>query len=100
MKENKLERLVRLAELRYENKLSQEKIAELLNITRPQYTLYETGQREMKASQIITLCKALNITSEDISKKIKANNTEVEKVFLMTLERYDNICLIKKGVQK
>ena len=42
--------------------------------------------------------KALNITSKDVYKKIKANNTEVENVFLMTLDRYDNICLIKKGV--
>ena len=41
--------------------------------------------------------KALNITAETVYKKIKANNTEVSKVFLMTLDRYDNICLIKKG---
>ena len=44
--------------------------------------------------------KALNITNEDILKKVKANKTEVNNVFLMTLDRYDNICLIKKGVQK
>lgn len=42
--------------------------------------------------------KALNITSNDVYKKIKANNTEVENVFLMTLDRYDNICIIKKGI--
>ena len=41
--------------------------------------------------------KALNITNEDILKKVKANKTEVNNVFLMTLDRYDNICLIKKG---
>jgi uncharacterized membrane protein YcaP (DUF421 family) len=44
--------------------------------------------------------KALNITNEDILKKVKANKTEVNNVFLMTLDCYDNICLIKKGVQK
>ena len=62
MKENRLERLVRLAELRYENKLSQEKIAELLNITRPQYTLYETGQREIPVKYLRTLARTYNVS--------------------------------------
>lgn len=66
MKENRLERLVRLAELRYENKLSQEKIAELLNITRPQYTLYETGQREIPVKYLRTLAKTYNVSIDYI----------------------------------
>ncbi len=40
---------------------------------------------------------ALNITENDVYKKLKANNTSTKNVFLMTLDRFDNICLIKKG---
>lgn len=66
MKENRLERLVRLAELRYENGLSQEKIAELLNITRPQYTLYETGKREIPVKYLRILAKTYNVSIDYI----------------------------------
>lgn len=37
----------RLKNLREEKKLSQPKVAELLRITRQQYSLYETGKREI-----------------------------------------------------
>lgn len=46
MKENRLERLVRLSELRNEKGWSQEGVASILEIQRPQYTLYETGKRD------------------------------------------------------
>ena len=62
MKNDRLERLVRLAELRYENGLSQDKIAELLNITRPQYTLYETGQREIPVKYLRILARTYNVS--------------------------------------
>lgn len=39
---------------------------------------------------------ALNITNEELNQKLRANHTESDKVFLMTLDRYDNICIIKK----
>ena len=41
--------------------------------------------------------RALKITESDVNKKLKANNTTAQNVFLMTLDRFDNICLIKKG---
>lgn len=41
--------------------------------------------------------KSLNITKNEIYKKLKANNTEVKNVYLMMLDRYDNISIIKKG---
>lgn len=41
--------------------------------------------------------RALKITENDVNKKLKANNTTAQNVFLMTLDRFDNICLIKKG---
>ncbi len=44
--------------------LEQKNIAKILKTTQQQISLYETGQRELKASQIITLCKTLNVTSD------------------------------------
>ena len=37
----------RLRDLREDNDFSQEDIAMILKITRPQYTLYETGKRDI-----------------------------------------------------
>ena len=53
-----------LIRAREQKEKSQEDIAKILNTTQQQVSLYETGKREMKASQIIKLCKALNITSD------------------------------------
>ena len=39
--------LKRLKDLREDNDLTQEIIANLLKITRPQYSLYETGKRDI-----------------------------------------------------
>ena len=66
MKENRLERLVRLAELRYENGFSQEDIAEILNIQRPQYTLYETDKREIPVKYLRILAKKYNVSIDYI----------------------------------
>lgn len=62
MKENRLERLVRLAELRYENGLSQDKVAEILDIQRPQYTLYETGKREIPVKYLRILARTYGVS--------------------------------------
>ena len=66
MKKDRLEKLVRLAELRYENRFSQDKVAELLNITRPQYTLYETGKREIPVKYLRILAKKYNVSIDYI----------------------------------
>ncbi len=41
--------------------------------------------------------KALNITTDTLNKKLHANHTTASEVFLMTLDRYDNISIVKKG---
>lgn len=38
---------------------------------------------------------ALEIDEKDVTETVKANNTEVKKVFLMTMDRYKNISIIK-----
>lgn len=45
-------------------KLGQKDIAAILHTTQQQISLYETGQRELKTSQIVILCNALNCSSD------------------------------------
>ena len=66
MKVDRLERLIRLGELRCENKISQEKVAELLGVTRPQYTLYETGRREIPIKYLIILANFYGVSIDYI----------------------------------
>lgn len=44
--------------------LEQKDIAKILNTTQQQISLYETGQRDMKSSQIIKLCKELKLSAD------------------------------------
>ena len=44
--------------------------------------------------------EALNISEEQLEQKLRANNTKATDVFLMTLDRYENINLIKMGDKK
>ena len=41
--------------------------------------------------------KALSITQQDVNKKLHANHLEIDKVFLMTLDKHDNISIIRKN---
>ena len=50
----------RLRLLRQEHNYTQKKVAELLDITRPQYSLYETGKREIPISLLIELSNIYN----------------------------------------
>lgn len=49
--------LKRLKDLREDNDLSQEYISKLLKITRPQYSLYETGKRDIPVDLLSVLAK-------------------------------------------
>lgn len=66
MRNDRLERLVRLSELRYENGLSQEGVASILEIQRPQYTLYETGKREIPVKYLRILAKTYGVSIDYI----------------------------------
>ena len=52
--------LKRLKDLREDNDLSQKQISELLKITRPQYSLYETGKRDIPVDLSRILAKFYN----------------------------------------
>ncbi len=66
----------RLRDLREDNDLNQEQIAKVLEITRQQYQLYESGKRELKISHLIKLCKFYDVSADyvlgftDIPRKI------------------------------
>ena len=52
----------RLKDLREDHDLKQEAIATVLNITRQQYQLYESGKRELPMHHFITLAKYYNVS--------------------------------------
>ena len=58
----------KLREFRKVNNLTQENIAKVLNTTREQVYLYETGKRELKESQIAAICRAYKVNPLEILK--------------------------------
>ena len=56
----------RIRNLREDADLKQEAIAMHLGITRPQYSLYETGKRDFKLNHIQKLCLYFNISADAI----------------------------------
>jgi transcriptional regulator with XRE-family HTH domain len=67
--------LRRLKDLREDNDLSQEKVSKLLKITRPQYSLYETGKRDIPVDLLKILAEFYNTSIDylveltDVSKR-------------------------------
>ena len=52
----------RLKDIREDSDKKQEEIALILNITRQQYQLYESGKREMPMHHFIVLAKYYNVS--------------------------------------
>ena len=67
----------RLKDTREDFDKKQEDIAQILNITRQQYQLYESGKREMPMHHFIALAKYYNVSLDylagliDTPKKLK-----------------------------
>ncbi len=67
----------RLKDIREDLDKKQEDIASVLNITRQQYQLYESGKREMPMHHFVTLAEYYNISLDylagvvDTPKKLK-----------------------------
>ena len=55
-----------LRELREDNDKKQVDIAAILNITRPQYHLYESGKRQFKLEHICKLCLYYGVSADYI----------------------------------
>lgn len=58
--------LKRLKDLREDKDLKQTNIAEVLKITRQQYSLYELGKRDIPAEYLRTLARFYNISTDYI----------------------------------
>lgn len=56
----------RLKDLREDNDFTQKEIAEKLKISRPQYSLYETGKRDIPADLLSILAKIYNTSIDFI----------------------------------
>ncbi len=57
----------RLRDLREDSDLKQADVAAVLNITRQQYQLYESGKREMPMSLFIRLAEYYNVSLDYIA---------------------------------
>lgn len=53
-----------IRELREDKDKTQAEIAEVLNITRSQYQLYESGKRQFKIEHIRKLCLYYNVSAD------------------------------------
>ena len=52
----------RIRDMREDFDMSQQDVAELLNITRQQYQLYESGKREMPMHLFVALARHYNVS--------------------------------------
>lgn len=55
-----------LKDLREDNENTQQEIADLLQITRPQYHLYESGKRHLPIDKFKTLCAFYGVSADYI----------------------------------
>ncbi|WP_109726372.1 helix-turn-helix domain-containing protein [Ruminococcus flavefaciens] len=58
--------LQRLKDLREDKDLQQIDIANLLNTTQPQYSRYETGERELPIRHLVTLANFYGVSADYI----------------------------------
>lgn len=66
-KRSEIVQFPRLKNLREDEQLKQEDIAKILTITQQQYSLYETGKREIPLSMCITLSKFYRVSIDYIA---------------------------------
>lgn len=71
---NKIESGQRLKNLRKENKLTQEKLASILNVSRTTITEYERGTNIIATPFLYTICKTYNISADYLLGKINKPN--------------------------
>lgn len=57
----------RIRDMREDSDMSQQQVADLLNITRQQYQLYESGKREMPMHLFMKLAEHYNVSLDYLS---------------------------------
>lgn len=63
--------LQRLKDLREDNDLTQSDVAKLLKTTQPQYSRYETGEREIPVRHLVTLAKFYKVSIDYILTRVR-----------------------------
>ena len=58
--------LKRMKDLREDHDMNQEQIAEVLEISRQQYQLYESGKRKLPIDKLIELCRFYKVSADYI----------------------------------
>lgn len=66
--------LQRIKDLREDRDLTQTDVAKILHITQQQYSLYESGKREMPLEYIITLSNIYNVSLDYIVGRTNIKN--------------------------
>lgn len=69
----------KLLELRKKKGLSQEEVAEKLNVTRQTISKWETEQSAPDFDKIIPLCELYQISADELLRGIKVNKSEISK---------------------
>lgn len=75
----------RLKDLREDHDLSQEKVAKILQITRPQYSLYETGKRTIPIDLLIILARYYKtsidyiVEESDQARRYRKNEKDIRR---------------------
>lgn len=80
----------RLKALRIEAHLTQEKIAQILNVSREAYSLYETNKRQMNYETICTIADFYDVSTDYLlgnSKSRKAYDLCADEINLLNLYR-------------
>jgi len=68
--------LQRLRDLREDEDLQQSDIAKLLRTTQPQYSRYETGERELPVRHLVTLADFYKVSADYILGRTNNKNYE------------------------
>ncbi|MEK4973605.1 helix-turn-helix transcriptional regulator [Niallia sp. FSL R7-0648] len=78
-----------LLKLRKEAKKTQEDIANLLGITRPAYTAYESGKRQPDYDSLIKLAEYYDVSLDFLltgKEKVEKNHTDQTNLFFFDME--------------
>ena len=81
----------RLLELRKDKRLSQEEVAEKLNVTRQTVSKWETDQSMPDFDKIVPLCELYGITPNELFIELKKKETLKNNEFVIDLEKIKNI---------
>ena len=65
----------RIKDLRIDNDLYQKQLAKILKITRQQYSLYETGKRDIPVDLLCKLADYYNTSTDYILNRTNVKNT-------------------------